>query len=130
MQIGGPAARASRTGRGFACVYQYDEDEEPCMVIFKARQRGMPNRPVHLIHLRDLWKYNDDGYLWRASREMVENLTGEYSRFEHNNLFFFVNDCLQYLLEMKPFPEDQMRKLPAFEIKQVADNGYLFVGNA
>lgn len=99
------------------------------MVIFKAMAHGRPNRPVHLIHLRDLYKYADDGFLWRATQEMVTNLTGDYSRFEHNNLFFFVNDCLQYLLESKPFPE-QARARPELELQQDGESSFVLVGHA
>jgi len=113
---------------GVGCWLQYDEDRRPCMVFYAAAHRGN-NRPVCVAYLDDLYKYADDGYLWRATKEWTEILRGSYSRMEHRNLYFFTNDCLHYLLHAKPFPE-QHQERPDIDFVQTSDGGFLIVGHA
>jgi hypothetical protein len=114
---------------GIGCWFQYDDDEKPCMVFYhmlSARRavNGGTTPPVAVAYLDELYKYDDDGYLWRVTKEWTALFRGTYNRFEHNNLFFFVNDCLSYLLHMKPFPEMLREAMPALDIVQTDDKRF------
>lgn len=125
MQIGGPSARHHMHKDGIGCWFQYDDEEEPCMVFYHMHlARTSKNPPVAVAKLSDLYKYEDSGYLWRVTKEWTELFRGTYSRYEHNNLFFFTNDCLSYLLHMKPFPEQLRDPLPDLDIVQTDDARY------
>jgi hypothetical protein len=107
---------------GIGCWFQYDDDEKACMVFYhQMSARNGKSPPVAVAYLDELYKYDDDGYLWRVTKEWTELFRGTYSRYEHNNLFFFVNDCLSYLLHMKPFPEQMRQASPEIEIVQTDD---------
>jgi len=122
MQIGGPAARLFRHRDNIGCSYQYDDEQKPCMVFYNITlaRTGTSHCPVVVAYLSDLYKYDDDGYLWRVTKEWTMLFRGQYNRFEHRNLFFFANDCLTDLLYIKPFPE-QLIERPEIEIAQVDD---------
>jgi len=125
MQIGGKAARHHMHRDGIGCWFQYDDEEKPCMAFYHmpTATRGQ-NPPVAVARLDELYKYDDDGYLWRVTKEWCQLLRGTYNKFEHRNLFFFVNDCLSYLLHMKPFPEQLRDRMPDIDIVQTDDRRF------
>lgn len=130
MQVGGPTARHFMQRDSIGCSFQYDDEERPCMVFYvPADARHRSNPPICVALLDDLYKYADDGYLWRSTKEWTEILRGRYSRFEHRNLYFFVNDCLHYLLHIKPFPE-QFREKVELELVQSGDRSFTIIGHA
>ena len=123
-----PFGRFSRkqcTRHGIVASLQYDDEDEACLAFTPMRYSGdNAQRPVTVIHLRDLWKYAEDEFLVKASTEMCENLGFGLSPFTRRDLAFLINDLIVELCAMPPLPMNMKNPAEAFSLEQKADNHY------